>query len=262
MSPSRPEHPAPTTVEGVLRVLTADPGRPRLTWYGPAPERIELSGHVLDNWVAKTANLLVEEFDAGPGVRVVLDLPPHWRAVVWALAAWRVGACVVPAGGEADPARASDDVVVTHRPEVFAGDVAAVVAVALPALARSFGAPLPPGATDAGAAVMTYGDVLAWAPALDLTAPAVEAAPGVVVAHGDLLAWASGADEARPTADAARALVGTAPGSDGLLACLATTLTTLARDGSVVLCDPSTTAALAADPARRAALVDGERITA
>lgn len=261
MSPSTPEHRAPTTVEGVLRVLTADPGRPRLTWYGPAFERIELSGHVLDNWVTKTANLLVEEFEAGPRVRILLDLPPHWRAVVWALAAWRVGACVVPSGPDTTPARTSDDVVVTDRPDAFAGD-GAVVAVALPALARGFGAPIPPGVTDAGAAVMTYGDTLVWAPALEASAPALEAAPGVVVAHGDLLAFASSADEVRPIAAPARALVGTSPGSAGLLACLATTLTTLARGGSVVLCDPSTTAELAADPARRAALVDGERITA
>src|SRR5690554_3374176 len=115
----------------LLRALTADPGRPRLTWYGPDSERIELSGHVLDNWVTKTANLLVEEFDAGPGTRVLIDLPPHWRAVVWALAVWRTGAHVV-----LDPDVV--DVVVTHRPRAVppAGLVARpeLVAVALPAL--------------------------------------------------------------------------------------------------------------------------------
>ncbi len=83
---------ATPTVADVLRRVTADPGRPRLTWYGAGGERIELSGAVLANWVAKTTNLLVEEFDAAPGVRVGLDLPAHWRTVVWALAAWRCGA--------------------------------------------------------------------------------------------------------------------------------------------------------------------------
>ena len=53
----------PLPLPGLLAQLTAEPGRPRLTWYAPA-ERVELSGHVLDNWVTKTANLLVEEYDA------------------------------------------------------------------------------------------------------------------------------------------------------------------------------------------------------
>ncbi len=49
------------TVPAVLAAATAsDPGRPRLTWYGADGERVELSARVLENWVAKTANLLVE----------------------------------------------------------------------------------------------------------------------------------------------------------------------------------------------------------
>ncbi len=40
---------------------------PRLTWYGPDAERVELSGRVLDNWVAKTSNLFQDELDAEPG---------------------------------------------------------------------------------------------------------------------------------------------------------------------------------------------------
>ncbi|MEK8228049.1 hypothetical protein NKG05_21105 [Oerskovia sp. M15] len=44
---------------------------------------MELSGAVLHNWINKTVNLLVEEFDAAPGTRVLLDLPSHWRAIVW-----------------------------------------------------------------------------------------------------------------------------------------------------------------------------------
>jgi len=87
----------PSAVADVLALVTRDPGRPRITWYGP-DERIELSGAVLGNWVAKVTNLLVEEFDAGPGVRVELDLPAHWRTVVWALAVWRSGACVADDG--------------------------------------------------------------------------------------------------------------------------------------------------------------------
>ena len=101
MSPAGPPGPnAPATVPALLAAATAsDPGRPRLTWYGADGERVELSARVLANWVAKTANLLLEElldptpWDAPP--LVVLDLPVHWRSVVWGLAASAVGARVL-----------------------------------------------------------------------------------------------------------------------------------------------------------------------
>jgi len=131
---------APGDVPALVRALVAsDPGRPRVTWYGADGERVELSGHVLENWVAKTANLLVEECDAGPGTTVTLDLPPHWRTVVWALATWSVGADLsgpVLGLGSVGP-DSSADVVVTADP-VSAPDGGQVVAVTLAALARRF----------------------------------------------------------------------------------------------------------------------------
>ena len=75
---------------------------PRLTWYGPDSERVELSGRVLDNWVAKTSNLLQDELDAEPGMRLRLDLPAHWKSMIWALAAWQLGMETVFDGGEAE----------------------------------------------------------------------------------------------------------------------------------------------------------------
>jgi uncharacterized protein (TIGR03089 family) len=138
-------------VPALLRALVAsDPGRPRLTWYGPDGERVELSARVLDNWVAKTANLLVEELDAEPGTTVRLDLPPHWRTAVWALAVWAVGGELVD--GEAD-------VVVGCGAEA-AGGSGRRVAVALPALARAVD-DLPSGALDYNAEVSGFGDVFA-----------------------------------------------------------------------------------------------------
>ncbi|KGM08512.1 hypothetical protein N869_10340, partial [Cellulomonas bogoriensis 69B4 = DSM 16987] len=176
----------PTPVPQLLATLTHDPGRPRLTWYGPGGERVELSGHVLDNWVTKTANLLVEEYDTAPTSRVLLDLPVHWRTVVWALAVWRTGGHVLL---PTDQDRVPDaDVVVTHRPDAHPG-ATDLVAVALPALARTFDGPLPAGATDAAGAVMTYGDVLTWMPEAVPTAPALTAGTEQVV-HAELLTWA------------------------------------------------------------------------
>lgn len=69
--------------------LRRDTGRPFLTFYDDATgERIELSHTSMDNWVSKTANLLVEELDCQPGDLLAIELPPHWQAIVFLLAAW------------------------------------------------------------------------------------------------------------------------------------------------------------------------------
>ena len=77
------------------------PGRPFVTYYDIATgERTELSGTTTANWVAKTANLLVDELDAEPGTRVEVALPTHWLRTVWILAAWAMGGTIVDAEGE------------------------------------------------------------------------------------------------------------------------------------------------------------------
>lgn len=188
----------------VLDRLQTDGARPRLTWYGPDDERVELSGRVLANWVVKATNLLLAEGDVGPGSRVLLDLPVHWRTPVWALATWLCGAeAVLPAvedeagedetnvyeedepgafaedDDEADDGDPEDedafvpdadedeaDVVVTSRPAA-APSANLVLAVALPALARRVEEAMPAGAVDASAAIMTYGDDLGYVPEPD-----------------------------------------------------------------------------------------------
>lgn len=223
--------PVPTDVAAVLDTLQRDPGRPRVTWYGQDAERVELSGAVLVNWVTKTTNLLTEELDVAPGTRVLLDLPVHWRTLVWATATWRAGACVVtarPDGAAADGG--SVDVVVSHRPVQHSG-AAALVAVALPALARSWPGTLPAGALDAASSVMTYGDVLGWVPTADPHAPAVA---GVrAPAHAGLVA--AGCERAGSTFGA-RALLRVLPETDPGEVAL-TALGVWALDGSLVLVD-------------------------
>jgi uncharacterized protein (TIGR03089 family) len=92
------------TAGGAFRSLTAlaerQPGRygdkPFLTWYDDArDQRVELSYKTFDNWVAKVANLLVEELGAGPGDRVAAALVDHWQTAVVLAACWRAGAGVV-----------------------------------------------------------------------------------------------------------------------------------------------------------------------
>lgn len=134
-------------------LLRSDPAAPRVTYYddtdGPhSGERIELSGKVLANWVAKAGNLLLEEFDLSPGDRVEVDLPAeHWRTLYWALAAWAIGAVVVDADG---------DVLITDRPR---GNTTDQVVVTLAALARR-GDDVPEGALDEAAELSGFGDRL------------------------------------------------------------------------------------------------------
>jgi uncharacterized protein (TIGR03089 family) len=85
--------------DDIARILAAavwrDPTRPLLTWYDDATgERTELSGATLANWVAKTANLLVDGAGLGPGDRAAVLLPPHWQSAAVLLACWSAGVAV------------------------------------------------------------------------------------------------------------------------------------------------------------------------
>lgn len=167
--------PSPGPAALLRRLVDSDPGRPRITVYDDTDsptrgERVELSARVLANWVAKAANLLQDELDAGRGTVVRLDLPPHWRTLYWAVAAWSVGACVeVPAhrttGGPAPGSSA--DVVVTDDP-VAAAEAQDAVLVTLAALARAAPGPVPAGVVDEAHDIATHGDVFtAWEEAED-----------------------------------------------------------------------------------------------
>jgi uncharacterized protein (TIGR03089 family) len=71
--------------------------RPLLTYYDDMTgARTELSYATLDNWAAKTANMLAEEYDVGAGATVALDLDGHWTAVAIMLACWKLGAVPRP----------------------------------------------------------------------------------------------------------------------------------------------------------------------
>lgn len=261
--------PAPVAhVADLQRLIIRDPGRPRVTWYGDDGERVELSGAVLHNWINKTVNLLVEEFDAAPGTRVLLDLPPHWRAIVWGLAAWRTGATLVllpdtaasgvveqeeEAGVPALLDLARDvDVVVTSRPAAWTGTRAPVVAVPLPALARRFDGDLPAGAIDAGSAVMTYGDQIGWVEEIDPDAVALELGEHSV-RHAELLLEAT--KETHP--HGTRGVLGTERGLSGTLH---GSLALLAVDGSLVLIVANRDRAPGDGAARHAELLLAERV--
>lgn len=140
---------------------------PALIWYGDAGERIELSGKVLDNWVAKTSNFLMDELDAEPGMRVRLDLPVHWKSLVWVLAIWQTGGTAILGGGGQ-----TAEVTVTDSPDNAAQGT--VVAVALGALDLSFPSDLPAGAVDYAAEVRSYADTYVSDEVPDGTGAALE----------------------------------------------------------------------------------------
>jgi uncharacterized protein (TIGR03089 family) len=93
-----------------------DPSRPLLTHYDDATgERVELSATTLDNWVAKTANLLQDEFDVGPGSTVAVALPVHWQTAAVLLGIWSCGGTVLDTAAEDDGRLAGVDVVLAAQ---------------------------------------------------------------------------------------------------------------------------------------------------
>ena len=135
--------------------LAADARRPLITFYDDATgERLEFSGETLANWVAKTANLLRDECDVEPGLRVAVLLPAHWQTTVALLGAWWNGALVVD-----DPAGA--DVALADAGHLEAAAVAGlVVGFSLDAFGRPL-ADLPGDAIDYASEVRLHGDAFA-----------------------------------------------------------------------------------------------------
>ena len=125
---------------------------------------------MLANWVAKAANLLRDDLDVGPGSVVLLDLPPHWRTLYWAFAAWSVGACVeVPdhrttadagqGAARGRRVRGTPDVVVTDAVDVAAAaPTRRCWSPSPPWPARRPGR-CPPGVVDEARELATHGDV-------------------------------------------------------------------------------------------------------
>jgi uncharacterized protein (TIGR03089 family) len=220
------------SIPALLRRLTDDdPTAPRLTFYGEAyaqtGERVELSARVLSTWVSKTANLLEEEFEVGPGSVVALDLPTHWKTLVFQLAVWSTGAVVRLGAGR--PA----DVLVSANAGTLVealGRNAAVerIAVSLAPLATSFGAPVPDGALDYARVVTGYGDTYSPAQEPGPDDLALETPDGRAVTHPDLLARAAAAGEGWPAG--VRLLTDVGPGD-----VVRGPLAAWARTGSLVL---------------------------
>ncbi|MDT5035732.1 MAG: hypothetical protein QOE03_917 [Micromonosporaceae bacterium] len=250
-------------------VVAIDPTRPLLTYYDDATaERTELSGATLDNWVAKTANMLVDGLGLGHGDRATVALPPHWQAAAVLLGCWSAGLSLSladptdPAGsaGSAQPAGSAESAG-SARPAGSA-QPAEVAFVAIDRLADAAGAgdrfvlglapmalPLrdvPAGYTDFVAEVRGHGDRFRPSTPIGGTDPALTDGTD----HDRLYAAALDAAERLALSPTDRVLVDAAR-VDGPLDWL---LAPLAAGASIVLCANS-------DPAALAARQASERVT-
>ncbi|MFI0405026.1 TIGR03089 family protein [Actinomadura sp. 3N508] len=195
--------------ELLRRRVADDPSSPLVTFYDDASgERVELSARTFDNWVAKTANFLVDGLAAEPGTRVVLVLPPHWQTAVWLMACWSAGLVAEPVdpeavrnGASAEPSGTSGPYILAAAQEVLdviadgaaAGGAEEFVGLSLHAL----GGPLadcPPGVTDYAVEVRAYGDRFVPGPQLPPETPALSVTKATFSA-GDLVGAARDAAE-------------------------------------------------------------------
>ena len=146
----------PTTLTDLFAAaVRRDPAGPLLTLYDDRTgERAELSSSTLDNWVAKTANLVVDGGGLGPGDRAAVLLPAHWQTAAVLLGCWSAGLTVT-----AEPADGAD---VTFAAADRAVEAAATGAADVYLLSLApLGAPLrevPAGSQDYAVEVPGHGD--------------------------------------------------------------------------------------------------------
>jgi uncharacterized protein (TIGR03089 family) len=223
-----------TVAQLLAAAVARDPARPLLTWYDDAiGERTELSGATLANWVAKTANLLVDGIGFGPGDRAAVLLPPHWQTAAVLLGCWAAGGSVTVGPPEPVEVLFAAPDLIDESAAWPAGERYATALAPLAAPLRQ----VPAGVTDYVIEVRTHGDQFT-------------PYPGGGPQDADLCVRA-----ARRAADAGigvddRVLVDTAQHPDPVDWLLAP----LAAGATVVACGN-------VDPGRRAARIDVEKVT-
>lgn len=237
--------PRPAALAGTVPAVFADAAgragpKPLLTWYDDATgERVELSGDTLGNWVAKTANLLVDGCGLGTGDTAAVDLPPHWLSAAVLLGCWSAGLVVSrPGGPGTDVVFAAGD-----RVAAPAGGPGYVFGLSFAPLAAPM-REVPPGVADFVVEVRGHGD--RFTP----YAPIQGQDPATELSHAQLCRAAAGRADALGIRPGDRVLVAAAAHPEPLDWLLAP----LVAGASVVLCGNL-------DPARLPDRVATERIT-
>ncbi len=188
-------------------------------------ERTELSARTLANWVAKTANLVIDGHGLGAGDVAAVALPAHWLTAAVLLGCWSAGLSVDLDGAGSAPAAVAF-VTADRAGSIRADDM---YALALAPLAAPFRPGPPPGTLDYAIEVRGHGDHFAPAG----LGPGTEAlADGLT--HADLVAAAV----ARGVPSATRVLID----GDAVTDPIAWLVAPLVMGTTVVLCrnlDPS-----------------------
>jgi acyl-CoA synthetase (AMP-forming)/AMP-acid ligase II len=159
--------------ERQARLLTHGP-QPLVTFYDLGTgERAELSHTTVDNWVNKTAALILDAaLDAGDVISVAL--PTHWQRMVWWLAAWKVGVCVA----DAPPVDETAQLLVCSTSQLdTTPSTLDTVACSLRPMGLPADTPLPGNVTDYAIDVRRFPDQLTT-PMPDSQAPAFRTADG------------------------------------------------------------------------------------
>lgn len=91
--------------------------RPAVVDYD-AEARTELSGRVLANWAAKTANL-IEEMGLAEGDRAVVDLPVNWSSLAALLGVAWADLELIYASETPDQTDIDAELVITTRPDIW-----------------------------------------------------------------------------------------------------------------------------------------------
>ena len=229
-----------TTFPAALtRALRTNPGRPFVTWIDERTgERIELSLTTYANWIFKASSLL-EEYGLERGMRMRIELPPHWLGTIFVGAALNVGLTLTDG-----PA----DVVVIGPDEVAAVPGAVTFACALLPLGVRFREGVPDGVHDVGEEIWGQPDAyMPWDPPQpDDPATAWTVADQASASQESVMAAA-----ARFPTDGSRLLSEANPASPPGIASVCIPLVT---NGSLVL-------VTGAGPERLEAIAASERIT-
>lgn len=99
LQPARPPAPPADLAAGLAACARERGQRPAVTVLSAAG-RAEQGYVTLAQWAAKGAHLLAMDLAAGPGTRVLVDVPPGWTLAAVCAAVWWVGGTVVV--GEAE----------------------------------------------------------------------------------------------------------------------------------------------------------------
>jgi uncharacterized protein (TIGR03089 family) len=151
-----------TIPQAFAAAVRRDPTTPLLTFYDDTTgDRTELSGATLDNWVAKTANMLADGAGLGGGDGAAVLLPPHWQTAAIMLGAWAAGVGV-DAGPDPQPVEAAF-AAADRIDEAAAWPSSDRYATGLLPLAMPM-REVPPGYLDYVVEVRNYGDRFAGAP--------------------------------------------------------------------------------------------------